>query len=192
MEPSQVSGHNKRLQIHGPLGGKDRDGEIANVFPRARLQPVKHLDMSYMRCSLWCTFRHEVHEGHAVEEDESLLVEQRCSFGVDGFASCKNVGDEGLHSIVGLGSVVIIMAVAEVDRASVAVAARASGGPDCLGSCAASHGVSVPSLGGEEIEGWAALLVQLIGYEAIMVNLVTDLGRQVHEGKDFVFWPRLA
>lgn len=159
MEPSEVSRHHERLQIHGPLGGKYRDGEIANVLPRARLQPVEHLNMSNKRCSLWCAFRHEVHEGHAVEEDESLLVEQRCGFGVDGFASCKNVGDEGPYSVVEFGSVVVVMAFAEVNRASVAEAASAGGVPDCLGSCAASHCVSVSSLGGDEIERWTALVV---------------------------------
>lgn len=109
--------------------------------------------MSDKRCGLRCAFRHEVHEGHAVEEDESLLIEQRCGFGVDGFASCKNVGDERLDPGVGLGS------VAEVNRAAVAVVARASGVPDCFVSCAASHGVSVSSLGGDEEEGWITLVV---------------------------------
>lgn len=159
MEPSQVSGHNERLQVHGPLSGKDGHGQIANVLPRARLQPVEHLDMPNKRCSLWGAFRSEVHEGHGVEEDEPLLVEKRRGFGVDIFAACEKVGNEGLDLVIGLGSGAVVVTVAEINRASVAEAARANGVPDGLLSCAASHCVSVSPLGGDEVKGWTTLVV---------------------------------
>lgn len=115
--------------------------------------------MSDKRCGLWRAFGHEVHEGHAVAEDEALLEKQRCSFGVDGLAGCNKVGIEGVDFHSGLGSA-ILEVPGFMKPVSFVVMTTVSLGGDFSGSCATSHCVSVTSLGGEEVERWPALAVQ--------------------------------